>query len=396
MLTQNAVPDSLAATAVARSPAPRFGDTADRTDHSFPSTARYRRGLELCRDWLLASTSPLGGSRAHFSPVSGWSKAYPETTGYIVGTLLALGTRLGDPRASQTAVDYGNWLVSIQETEGFWRGGLYPYARDARPSVFNTGQILQGLVALARDAAPSERKWREAAAAAANWLAAGVGADGQWREGHYREHQPTYYTFVAWPMLEYAKFARDGVVEEAAERVLGAMLARRLANGSFSGWGFSPSEPAYTHTIAYTVQGFLECARLTANNALAVAVGDAVERLRRSAERSNGRLPGRFSEDGTPDKRFECVTGSAQTATCLMLLHQLEPDLRLINGAAKLVDRVCQLQSRIPVKSLRGAIPGSNPLWGRYMRMRYPNWAVKFHADSLMMLSDLLVGERVR
>lgn len=360
------------------------------------SASRYWRGMELCRDWLIASASPTGGSRAHFSPLLGWSKAYPETTGYIIATLLDLATRLGDANARRVAFDYGNWLLSIQEPEGFWRGGLHPYARDARPSIFNTGQILHGLVSLAREAGSSQDTWRAAAAAAAGWLASGVGPDGYWREGHYRDHQPTYYTFVAWPMLEYAKLAGDGAVQEAAQRVVSAMAARRLANGSFGEWGFAPSDPAFTHTIAYTIQGFLECARLTGDESLPGAVEDAMERLRRSAERANGRLPGRFAQDWTADKGFECVTGSAQTAICLLLLHRLKPDLRLVNGAAKLVDRVCHLQSRLPAKALHGAVPGSHPLWGRYMRMRYPNWAVKFHADALAMLSDALANEHVR
>jgi hypothetical protein len=36
------------------------------------------------------------------------------------------------------------------------------------------------------------------------------------------------------------------------------------------------------------------------------------------------------------------------------------------------------------VGGLRGAVAGSAPLWGDYMRMRYPNWAAKYHCDALM------------
>jgi hypothetical protein len=31
---------------------------------------------------------------------------------------------------------------------------------------------------------------------------------------------------------------------------------------------------------------------------------------------------------------------------------------------------------------LRGAIPGSHPIWGRYAPLTYPNWATKFFVDA--------------
>jgi len=34
---------------------------------------------------------------------------------------------------------------------------------------------------------------------------------------------------------------------------------------------------------------------------------------------------------------------------------------------------------------VRGAIAGSYPLWGRYLRWRYPNWAAKFFLDALLL-----------
>jgi hypothetical protein len=33
----------------------------------------------------------------------------------------------------------------------------------------------------------------------------------------------------------------------------------------------------------------------------------------------------------------------------------------------------------------RGAIAGSAPIWGDYSRFEFPNWAVKFFADALMI-----------
>jgi hypothetical protein len=34
--------------------------------------------------------------------------------------------------------------------------------------------------------------------------------------------------------------------------------------------------------------------------------------------------------------------------------------------------------------AIKGAVPGSVPLWGSYMRLAYPNWAAKFFTDALL------------
>lgn len=352
----------------------------------------YRSHLVRCRDWLVRTKRASGGSAAHFGPFTGWSKAYPETTGYIITTLLDLEDRLGDGLSRQTAIAFGDWLVGIQDKEGYWQGGLYPYGAAAGPSVFNTGQILNGLVALCRR---GHDAFREPAARAAAWLAAGVGSDGIWNTGHYRGHQPDYYSFVTWPMLDYAALANDSAVAEAARRVLTSIMANRQENGSFTYWGFDPGRPAFSHTVAYTLQGLIESDRLLGGGTEVLeSVLPALERLRRHAELNEGRIAGSFGLDWKADKSFECLTGSAQVAICFLLLHRRSPDLQMVNAAAKIVERLCLLQSDGPIGPLRGALAGSRPLHGPYMRLRYPNWAVKFFADSLMMLSDALNEER--
>jgi hypothetical protein len=41
---------------------------------------------------------------------------------------------------------------------------------------------------------------------------------------------------------------------------------------------------------------------------------------------------------------------------------------------------------------IRGAIGGSQPMYGSYERMKYPNWAAKFFIDSLLMLENMPDG----
>jgi hypothetical protein len=35
--------------------------------------------------------------------------------------------------------------------------------------------------------------------------------------------------------------------------------------------------------------------------------------------------------------------------------------------------------------NVRGAIKGSQPIWGGYATLSYPNWATKFFVDSVML-----------
>jgi hypothetical protein len=358
-----------------------------------PSINRYGVHLEATAGWLLRSIGPSGGSAAYYAPLLGWSRPYPETTGYLIPTLLRLHERHASAEAGAAAFRAGSWLLSLQAPEGFWFGGLHPPRGRRQPSVFNTGQILLGLCAL--HGWTGEAKWLEAAGRGAGWLAAGVGSAGEWSDGHYRRgFQPSYYTRVAWPMLEVWRFNGDDAVRAAAERVLRKVLGRRRSNGAFAGWGFLPGRPAFTHTIAYTLRGLLESARLLDDWArYGAATEQALEVLRRRAELAGGRLPGAFDEDWRADRRFVCLTGCAQVALCLLIAEAHAPDLRLVNAACKLVDTVCGRQRLSGPGTIRGAVPGSTPFWGRYMAMRYPGWAAKFQADALDRLIDRLEHE---
>lgn len=359
------------------------------------SIYRYTEHLRATLDWLLLSIEEgHSGSSAHYSPLGGWSAPYPETTGYIIPTLLEAARRLNEDRYKTAALRSGNWLLSLQRPDGAWPGGLYVAGKPQGPSVFNTAQIIDGMVALART--QPDGPWRLASARAAEWLAAGVDSAGLWQVGNYRSGvNPSYYTQVAWPMLQAWQLSGEIAVRAAAERVLTRIVDLRTPQGAIVKWGFDPGKPAFTHTIAYTLRGLIESAIALDNwAAYGQPCEDALERLVRKTEFSNGRLPGAFFDDWRPVNWYTCLTGNAQIALCLLRVEERVTDLRLINAAAKLVDNVCANQRISRASGSRcGAVGGSAPLWGRYMFMRYPNWAAKYHADALMMLIARLGDE---
>ena len=361
---------------------------------SIDSVKRYKNHLTLTADWLLQSIEKgRGGSCAHFSPLLGWSKPYPETTGYLIPTLIRISKSLDAPKYSDAALSIGQWLLDIQSQNGSWHGGLHPSA-GSEGSVFNTGQILKGMMALFHFT--GDQTFLTAADRGANWLASGVDINGLWPAGDYRASEtPSYYSHVAWPMLEVWKSTQSTSQRTAAERFLDAALERKLPNGAIARWGFDDEGSAFTHTIAYTIRGFQESSRLIGDYCkYGKPMEEILDFFVKKSELTNGRVPGEFNEALVGNKNYVCLTGNAQLAICVLLMEQQIHDLRLVNAAAKMIDFIgsVQFSSRL-IKPLRGGVAGSYPLWGRYMFMRYPNWSAKYYCDSLMSIVSRLEVE---
>src|SRR5713226_248799 len=60
------------------------------------------------------SLSADGGVARHYSLVSGWAPSYPESTGYIVPTIIREARACGDANLLERARKMLDWLVSIQ------------------------------------------------------------------------------------------------------------------------------------------------------------------------------------------------------------------------------------------------------------------------------------------
>ena len=62
-----------------------------------------------------------GGSRAYYSrlynPFFGWSRTYPETTGYIIPTFLTYGEKFEKETVIYKTIEMADWLLSIQNNE---------------------------------------------------------------------------------------------------------------------------------------------------------------------------------------------------------------------------------------------------------------------------------------
>jgi hypothetical protein len=327
------------------------------------------------------------GSSKGFSLVHGWLPAYPETTGYVIGTLLAYARRRGGrPDLVERARQMGEWEQRVQGVDGgIMEGHVRTLPR--RPIVFNTGMVLHGWLDLADAGIDGHHA---AAGRAAHFLVAHLRADGTWApEVEYSGIPHTYNARVAWALLRWARQEGDKRAEAVARRQLDWVVARQRANGWFDDCVFKPGTHPTTHSIAYTLRGLLESFVLAEEQAWLQAVERASEALVRKLE-VLPRLVAAYDDEWRPAAGHACLTGTVQLGGVWLRLYAVTRDPRWLNAGLKAVDQAARRQERGSWRPIRGALAGSSPVWGRYAPLQYPNWATKFLADALMLRDDAL------
>lgn len=312
----------------------------------------------------------------------GWGASYPETTGYAIPTLLAAADLLGVPAYREAAIRAAEWLLTIQRADGGWQGGRVGEGRSS--VVFNTAQVVRGM--LAAHAHTQRAEFLEAAMRAGGWMAAVQDADGAWRGSNFMGVARVYDTYVDAPLLRLHGLTGSEALRSAALRNLEWVLEQRRTNGWFANADntIKHNRRPITHTIAYTLDGLVECGVITGDQRFLDAAQPAALLL---AERflAEGGLNGRYDADwgGT---EYPLMTGCAQLAIVWSRLDAILPDAGLREARSRMVaylEKVQRLSEHGPA-AIHGAMPGSFPLWGRYEKFAFPNWGTKYFADALL------------
>jgi hypothetical protein len=333
--------------------------------------------------WLKQSfeANNLRGSSAYYSrlryPLRGWSAPYPETTGYIIETLLAYHQLTTEQWMLDYAIQGADWIISLQKEDGSLPGGI---GEHGKPSVFNTGMMLFGLIAIYEKT--NDIKYLASAKKAVQWLLSILEKDGSWQQGAYTEgFTPSYYTRVIWAILKANQHLQSTDIEHDMRRALQFYKNRLTSKNSISDWAFAKNEPAFTHTIAYTMRGFLESSQLL-NDVESLTIAQNIAFRLIEDFNKKGKLAGTYDENWKGDYRFVCLTGNAQLSINLFRLYQIT-DNPIFNTYANLFfETIKDAPSKIPIKGYQGGIAGSNPLWGKYQKFQYINWAAKFWLDA--------------
>lgn len=343
-------------------------------------------------DWILRAqrTSPDDGVALGYFPChagqAAWKPSYPETTGYIITSLLAYADRFGDESVRAAALKMALWEVATQMQSGAVQGGPVCPPERQTAAAFNTGMVLDGWCSVL-ERAPHE-PILAAARKAADWLVADLDEAGYFRtNGAFvagREIK-TYTCLCAWAIYRFGAICGEQRYQDAAVRCIDAALRQQQPNGWFAHNCLVRSEAPLTHTIGYTLQGILEVGTLARRDDYVDAAQKTIAQIiPRISDR--GYLPGLFYSDWEPAQFSSCLTGSAQIAIVCYRLFELRGDARHRAAADRLVDYLKALQALdSPLPDINGALAGSFPLFGQYMRGGYPNWATKYLLDALLM-----------
>jgi len=280
--------------------------------------------------WLRAHELPTGGIRVH----GRHPNAYPEVSGYLIPTLLACGER-------DLALRLLRWLVSIQRADG-----SFTDPDRGEPYVFDTGQVLRGLLA-GMEMLPQAR---EAAKRAAEYLCARMKDEGRGGFGtRYKGEIPeTVHLYVLPPLME----AADKLGEPRYGAAAGRCLEHYVAHPHFLG------ADDLTHFLAYQLEALIDLGRQD-------LARPAIERLE-ALQGADGSVRG-MGEAG-----WVCVPGLAQLAVCWYKIGRPGP----AEGAMSWLDAHQEPSGGF----LGGYGPGAS-----YFPGEEPSWAVKFYLDAHLL-----------
>jgi len=347
----------------------------EKLQHNFPHVLNWLQKSIDCNNG--------NGSSAFFSryrhPWSGWSPAYPETTGYLIPTLFDFATHLNEGKWRDYALKCADWLLRVQRPSG---GFPSNYEDNPNLSVFNTAQILLGLLRTYEET--NQSVYAKACKRAYEWLLSGL-EEGIWKEHNYvTDYVPAYYTRVTWPMLLVCKRLNLAGVERLKE--VNEFFVKKInPNHSINDWSFAADKPAFTHTIAYTIRGYLEFAVLTDNAQLLGKAKTCMYQLI-TAKSKEGKTAGTYDKNWQGDFSFTCVTGLFQLAIICFRLNELTGEKSWKKQGISFLEEGNKALPNIDPLTDKYAIPGSLPLTGKYMRFKYPNWAAKFYLDAVLLL----------
>ena len=129
--------------------------------------------LRATIDWLCraqdarAGKPDAGGVSAGWAFGHGWLPSYPETSGYIIETFIEAARILDRPELTGRAHRILDWELSIQHEDGAFPG--HHGEPGSKPVIFNTGQIMHGM--LAGHLQLGRPECLESAVRGAHWLA---------------------------------------------------------------------------------------------------------------------------------------------------------------------------------------------------------------------------------
>lgn len=357
-----------------------------------PGAGEIEQCANAAVDWLLRaqSATPDDGVSLGYFPCDGvykgWRPSYPETTGYIITTLFNYAFRFDKPLVREAAIKMAKWEIEIQMPSGAVQGGPVTTPERQTPAAFNTGMVLDGWCTAFHET--QDTAFLDAARKAADFLLNDLDENAYFiTNGDYVSagEIKTYTCLCAWALYRFGELVEDKRYCEESIRSIEAALRQQQSNGWFAHNCLNRSDAPLTHTIGYALQAILEVGLLSGREDFLEAAQRGLDPILPNIT-PTGYLAGRFYSDWEPASFSSCLTGNAQIAIVCFRLAEVTRKASYAEIANRLLDFLKSLQYSVAVNTeFHGAIAGSFPLFGEYMRSGYPNWATKYYLDALLL-----------
>lgn len=291
-----------------------------------------------CRKWIINNTIEGKGIRAKYDAQGSCEKiAYPEVSGYYIPTLLDWGYR-------DLAIQYAKWLVSIQHENGAWYDWL-----DKDPYVFDSGQILKGLIAIY----PIMPEVKENIIKGCDWIISLIEEDGRlqtpsldfWKSLDIPE---LIHLYCLSPIVKASKLFDKPEYAKAAKKV----LEYYKKNSMDKLLDFH----TLSHFYAYIMEALVDLGEIE----IAKAGMEKISKL----QKKNGHIP------AYKNVKWTCSTGLFQFALVWYKLGEKQK-------ADLAFDYACTLQTK------NGGWLGSYGKDCKYLQNAEISWANKYFLDAL-------------
>ncbi len=342
----------------------------------------------LAADWLLQAQKfgeDDGYSRGYYLQKDGWDKSYIETTGYIIPTLLNVYEKIGDKRYLDSAKKAGKWLLDIQNDNG-----SFSDIDNGIELVFDTGQVLYGLIALYEEPTLSiseKERYYEAINNASSWLCSVQDKDGSWSRYGYQNMAHTYYSRVSSILYKAGLICENKIYQDAASKHIAWVLQNQKENGFFARLEFVEGEKPLLHAMIYVLEGLYAYYHLTKDENILKALLKNADKLKEINSTRDLLLCSQYDASFTCVNPQRCMTGLAQWANLAFKLYKITKDEDYLVCAKKSLYYLKSKQFK-EGENLKGSLPGSVPFWGVYAPFSAVNWGVKFFIDAMVSYSE--------
>ncbi len=273
---------------------------------------------------------------------------YPEVAGYYIPTLLRWGFR-------DLALTYAKWLCGIQKPDGSWYDTM-----DQHPYVFDTAQILKGLLAVRELYPQADGHIRQGC----DWILSNIQADGhlttpdqsQWNS---QECSDLIHLYCLEPLYTAAKAFGEERYRREADRVKMYYLENRM--DEIMGFGM------LSHFYAYVMEALCDIGETE----LAQKAMEGVAAL----QRENGMVP------AYRDVNWVCSTGLFQFALVWYKLGELEKGNKAFRYACSLQNASGGWYGGYATKANAGVLEEKE--YATYFSDGEISWAVKYFLDAL-------------